>query len=125
MSKVIQNKIWDIIKEKRRQKRMMSYQTVSLDALLEYDDDDECVGHIASDEESFKEVFKSDVGDVLEQTLSSLSRRQQELCRLFRDEGLSIREASRRLKIPRTSLSEEIRRIREVFREEGLTDYLQ
>lgn len=125
MSKVIQNKIWDIIKEKRRQKRLMTYRTVSLDALLEYDDDDECGGHVASDGEGFKEAFKSDVGDVLKKTLSGLSRRQREICRLFRDEGLSIREAGEKLNIPKTTVFEEVLRIREVFREEGLTDYLQ
>lgn len=41
------------------------------------------------------------------------------------EEGLSVKEAAERLRIPRGTLYEEIKRIRRVFADLGLGDYLK
>jgi predicted DNA-binding protein YlxM (UPF0122 family) len=47
------------------------------------------------------------------------------LCLLLGEEGLSIKEAAEQLQIPRGTLYEEIKRIRKVFADHGLGDYLK
>lgn len=124
MSRVIENKLTDIVKEKEAQKRRTIYQSMSMDELNEHVDEEGCVDHPISDDESFRETFKCDVSDVLLQALEKLTYRQRKLCRLIQVDGLNIKQASEALNIPRTTLYEEIFRIRAVFCEEGLKDYL-
>ena len=50
---------------------------------------------------------------------------QQRLCQLLGEEGLSIKEAAERLRIPRGTLYEEIKRIRRIFDQQGLGNYLK
>ena len=50
---------------------------------------------------------------------------QQRLCLLLGEEGLSVKEAAEQLRIPRGTLYEEIKRIRKVFSDHGLDDYLR
>jgi len=125
MSQVIENKLMDIVKLKERQKRKTIYQSISLDELLSHINEEECSDHEIPDDESFKETLTSDINLILIKALEKLSRRQQELCRLLQEEGLNITQVSEKLKIPRATLFDEILRIREVFRNEGLKDYLQ
>ena len=83
MSRVIENKVMDIIERKRSQKRKASFESLSLDDLLDHADQEACMSHPAADEESFKETFKSDIDDVLLRALEKLSRRQRLLCQLL------------------------------------------
>ena len=55
--------------------------------------------------------------------MKKLTPRQRRLCALLGEEGLSIKEAAARLRIPRGTLYEEIKRIRKVFADHGLGDY--
>ena len=103
---------------------MIDYQSIAIEELnKDFDGDDYSEG-LAVDDENFDAALKSDMSDVLLKALEKLSRRQQELCHLIRKEGLSMREVSKKLNIPRGTLFDEILRIREVFRNEGLKDYL-
>ena len=49
----------------------------------------------------------------------------QRLCQLLGEEGLSIKEAAERLRIPRGTLYEEIKRVRRIFDQQGLGNYLK
>jgi DNA-directed RNA polymerase specialized sigma24 family protein len=62
--------------------------------------------------------------DVTE-VMSRLTPEQRRLCDLLGAQGLSINEASEKLRIPRATLYEEIKRIRKIFALHGLDDYLQ
>jgi DNA-directed RNA polymerase specialized sigma24 family protein len=62
-----------------------------------------------------------DIGRVLER----LTPVQRQLCQMLGAEGLTIKEAAERLRIPRGTLYEEIKRIRKVFADQGLGDYLK
>jgi RNA polymerase sigma-70 factor (ECF subfamily) len=123
MAKVIVNKLQDIAESQGRQKRKALYKSVSIDELLG-DDEDLSAGFLSVEDENFDKALKSDACDVLLKALEKLSRRQQELCRLIREEGLSLNQAGSKLNIPRATVYDEILRIREVFRREGLKDYL-
>ena len=57
--------------------------------------------------------------------LARLTPVQWQLCQMLSDEGLTIKEAAERLRIPRGTLYEEIKRIRRVFADQGLGDYLK
>ncbi|MCX5786080.1 MAG: sigma-70 family RNA polymerase sigma factor [Elusimicrobia bacterium] len=55
-------------------------------------------------------------------SISALSERQQVVCRLLGEEGLSMAAASRSLKISELTLYREIKRIRAVFEKQNLRD---
>lgn len=124
MSQVIENKLKDILEVKERQKHKTIFKSVSIDDLLNGIDDDSYCQQLAIDDERFKSILKSDINLILLSALEKLSGRQQELCRLIREEGLSLNQVSKKLNIPRATLYDEVLRIREVFRKEGLKDYL-
>ena len=63
-------------------------------------------------------------GQVL-RVMALLTPAQQRLCQLLGEEGLSIKEAAERLRIPRGTLYEEIKRIRRIFDQQGLSNYLK
>ena len=72
----------------------------------------------------FEKPSYEDLCKILARAIDKLSHRQRKLCRLIKDKGLNIKQVSEQLKIPRGTLFDEILRIREVFKEEGLRDYL-
>lgn len=114
----------DVIKERESQKRKGYYQSVSLEELTADFDSDDYSDDLAVEDENLASVIKSDVSEILLRANKKLSRRQKEICRLIQIEGLNLKQTSERLKIPRTTLYDDIFRIRDVFREEGLRDYL-
>ena len=124
LRRVVENKIRDIIAFKHREKRKMIYQTFSLDDQMFERDEEENIKQILADEEGYQESFKCDMKDILRRANEKLSRRQRELCRLLRVDGLNMKQASEKMNIPRATLYGEVFRIRDVFREEGLKDYL-
>ena len=77
------------------------------------------------EDQNFEDALRSDISGVLRRALRKLSCRQREMCRLIKVEGLSMNQVSQKLNIPRGTLFDEVLRIREVFRNEGLKDYLR
>ena len=61
----------------------------------------------------------------LVRAMAQLTPAQQRLCVMLGQEGLSVKEAAEQLRIPRGTLYEEIKRIRKVFSDHGLEDYLK
>ena len=56
--------------------------------------------------------------------LTRLTPQQQAICRLL-TEGETVTVISRSLKVPRTTLYDEMKRVRRIFRDAGLKDYLE
>jgi len=125
MRQVFENKIFDLLEQRVSVKRKAVYQSVSLDELTEGLDGETYIDELAVEDQNFEEVLRSDVGRVLKRAMAKLSGRQRELCRLIKVEGLNMKQASQKMNIPRGTLFDEVLRIREVFRDEGLTDYLR
>lgn len=72
------------------------------------------------DEETIRNSLRAHIDEVVRR----LTPRQQEMTRRLRA-GWSMSELSRHLRIPRPTLYDDVGRIRKVFKDEGLDDFLQ
>jgi RNA polymerase sigma-70 factor (ECF subfamily) len=130
MAQVVRNKLTDLIREQAAEKRAGEQEALSLDAALDGSDDGLTLADLRADTESTK---PDDPGAVerrharidIGRALAGLTPIQRQLCQMLGEEGLSIKEAAERLRIPRGTLYEEIKRIRRVFADQGLGDYLK
>ncbi len=125
MRHVFKNKILDLLEQRVSVKRRAVYQSISLDQLVDGLDEDSYPDDLVFEDQNFEEVLRSDVGRVLKRAMAKLSGRQREMCRLIKVEGLNMKQVSQKMNIPRGTLFEEVLRIRAIFRNEGLTDYLR
>ena len=130
MAQVIRNKLTDLIRERAADKRAGEQEALSLDAALDGSDDGLTLADLLADDESAQ---RDEAGVVdrhharidIDRALARLTPVQRQLCRMLGEEGLTIKEAAERLRIPRGTLYEEIKRIRKVFADQGLGDYLK
>ena len=129
MAKVVRNKLTDLFRERDAAKRAGDYDAVSLDAPTGDSDEapsfadllDSTRGHELA---NGRAVDRNDARIDINKALLRLTPRQRRLCRLLGEEGMSIKEAAEHLGIPRGTLYEEIKRVRQVFDDQGLGDYL-
>jgi RNA polymerase sigma-70 factor (ECF subfamily) len=129
MAQVVRNKLTDLARELVAEKRAGDLDTVSLDASVDGSDDGPTLGDLLAGSESAADDRKAGSRDHvridLARVLAQLTPAQRRLCAMLGEEGLSIKEAAERLRIPRGTLYEEIKRIRKVFADHGLADYLK
>ncbi|MCA3106013.1 MAG: sigma-70 family RNA polymerase sigma factor [Rhodocyclaceae bacterium] len=123
MATVIRNRITDLIRELTSDKRGPWLAAVSLDTPIWSDEDSVSLGDMLEDERESDRTAASRVRLDLERVIAQLTPAQRDLCRLLGEEGLSIREASERLQIPRSTVYAEIQRIRRVFEDHGLGNF--
>ena len=129
MAQVLRNKLTDMVREMTADKRAGDPGALSLDASLDGTEDGITLGEVLADEQA----DPAGSGDVdsrharidLSRVMALLTPAQQRLCQLLGEEGLSIKEAAERLRIPRGTLYEEIKRIRRIFDRQGLSNYLK
>ena len=130
LAQVIRNKLTDLIREQAADKRAGEQDALSLDASLDGSDDGMTLAELLADSESAQpddpaavdhHYARIDIG----RALARLTPVQRQLCQMLGEEGLTIKEAAERLRIPRGTLYEEIKRIRKVFADQGLGDYLK
>ncbi len=76
-------------------------------------------------ENGFQRIYEKELPEVLLRAMGKLSRRQKELCRLLGEGDWNLQEVVRQMNMPRSTLRDEIKRIKEVFRNEGLEDFLK
>ena len=130
LARVMRNKLIDLAREREAAKRQGDLDSVSLDDTLSASEDAptfaELFDAVRSGEQSAENVLDpSDARIDIAKAMSKLTSRQRRLCVLLGEQGLSIKEAAERLRIPRGTLYEEINRIRKVFADYGLGDYLK
>jgi RNA polymerase sigma factor (sigma-70 family) len=130
MARVIRNKLIDLAREREAAKRQGDLDSVSLDDTLSASDDAptfaELIDAVRSREQSAETLLSPDDARIdIANAMSKLTSRQRRLCVLLGEQGFSIKEAAERLRIPRGTLYEEIKRIRKVFADHGLGDYLK
>lgn len=130
MAQVLRNKLTDLMREQGAEKRSGDLALVSLDATLDGSEDGMTLAEsldasrsAMSDEDG--ETHRQHVRMDLLRALAQLTPAQQRLCLMLGEEGLSIKEAAEQLRIPRGTLYEEIKRIRRIFADHGLDDYLR
>ena len=129
MAQVLRNKLTDMVREMTANKRAGDPGALSLDAPLDGTEDGITLGDVLADEQADPAA----PGDMdsrharidLTRAMAFLTPNQRRLCQLLGEEGLSIKEAAERLRIPRGTLYEEIKRIRRIFDQQGLSNYLK
>jgi RNA polymerase sigma-70 factor (ECF subfamily) len=130
MAQVIRNKLTDLIREKAADKRAGEQDALSLDAALDGSEDGATLADLLADDESAQ---RNETGVVdrhharldIGRAMARLTPVQRQVCQMLGEEGLSIKGAAERLRIPRSTLYEEIKRIRKIFSDQGLGDYLR
>jgi RNA polymerase sigma factor (sigma-70 family) len=129
MGRIVRNKLTDIIREKQADKRKVAHLTISLDIPLEDDSNSPTLIEKLNDNATIESCSdprsQADLRIDLEKVLQKLSPKQKEICHLLGDEGFSVKEASNRTGMPRSTVYDEIERIRKIFLKEGLNEYLR
>jgi RNA polymerase sigma-70 factor (ECF subfamily) len=130
MAQVIRNILTDLIREQAADNRAAEQDALSLDAPLVGSDDGLTLADVLADDASAQQdeagaVDRHHARIDISRALARLTPAQRQLCQMLGEEGLSIKEAAERLRIPRGTLYEEIKRIRRVFADAGLGDYLK
>lgn len=121
MRRVIKNKLLKIVRSLQTEKRKASYETIPLDEEIGISEEDL---QSKNKDDPAKSIRESDLEFLIQKVFAKLSPKQQELCRLVYEEGLSINEASKHFKESRASIYREVLHIREIFKKEGLKDFL-
>ena len=129
MAQVVRNKLTDLVREMTADKRAGDPGAFSLEEPVDGSEDGLTLGEVLADER----VDPASSGGLdtrharidLDRAMALLTPAQQRLCRMLGEEGLSIKEASEKLRIPRGTVYEEIKRIRRIFDLQGLGDYLK
>lgn len=130
MAQVLRNKLTDLMREQGADKRAGDLQMVSLDATVDGSEDGMTLAESLDASESARlgedgETDRHHVHMDLLRVLALLTPAQRRLCLMLGEQGQSVKEAAEHLRIPRGTLYEEIKRIRKVFAEHGLADYLK
>ncbi len=126
MRRVVRAKLLSIERAAQAAKRGSGATPLSLDQPLESEDDDLTLGGqipvpgpTPDDEAQVTELRER-----IEEASRRLTARQRRLVQgLYADRGLS--DLSRALGVPRTTLHDDLRRIRQAFRNQGLEAYLR
>ncbi len=129
MARVVRNKLIDLIRERESDKEKVNILSVPTDIPHEGEPGsttDDAGGDLPEPEEAreHRDTEQSLQLD-LARALSHLTPRQRELCQLLLEHEISIVEASQRLGVPRSSLYEELKHIRAIFKARGLDGYLR
>ena len=128
MAHVMRNKLTDLVRERESDKRRIAHLGVSLDLLMEIEEDSRIIIDLAGDVDNFDVSYdprhRIDLEIDLSKVWQKLTSFQKRLCLAIGEEGLTMNKASQQLKIPRAVLRREIERIRAVFRRESLHKYL-
>jgi RNA polymerase sigma factor (sigma-70 family) len=129
LATVTRNKLRDMIRGFTADKRAGDPGAFSLETPIGEADDDLTLGDVlAQEQDGGGEAGGIDSRHAridLERVLALLTPEQQRLCRLLGEEGLSIKEAAEQLGLARATIYDHIRRIRRVFEEHGLANYLR
>ena len=121
MRRVVNAKLIDIERTMKAAKRGGSQRPLSLDAPRGHQPGERTLDDIVSAGETDTEVMSSLMREHL---LSRLTPGQQRLV-LGLEAGMSMSEMSRRLDVPRGTLYDQLERMRQVFRDESLEEFLQ
>ena len=118
MVKVLKNQLQLILREQQADKRKTVHEAVSLDEPV--GEGEATLADLIADYQSPDYAIRLDV-EAIVRTLTPL---QREVCHLLAQE-YSVKRVAELLGKPRTTIRDEIKRIREIFSQKGLKDYWQ
>jgi RNA polymerase sigma factor (sigma-70 family) len=117
MANVARNRLQNILEEQLAAKRGADRNALSLDQPLS--DEQRTLADFIPDPENHDFSLKLD----LESTIAKLSAQQQKVC-WFLWQGYTVTEISRELGKGRATIYDEIRRLKKIFSDKGLDEYL-
>lgn len=129
LGRVIRNKLGELVRDRETDKRKIAYIAISLDQPSGGDADSSTSKDTISErrpatavpDPSMEMLTRIDISKVLER----LTQDQRLLCSLLYEEGFTVTEASKYLKTPRSTIYDEIERIRKFFMKKGLGEFLE
>lgn len=126
MAKVIRTQLLFKVRSLSAEKRKTQQKSISLDEPISNEEGAKTLAEEIPDTGPtvVDEVLKNELKQRLKKVLEKLSPEQREICRLIGEESLSINEASRILNKHRSFIDRQIIRIRRLFKNEGLREYL-
>jgi RNA polymerase sigma factor (sigma-70 family) len=128
MGLVIRNKLKDLVQERQANKRKVAYFVESFDARVGSEKDSPTL--LEDLEERHPEDISHDPTMEIEsrvdvsKALCRLTTRQKEICVLL-GKGRSIQDVGECLNTPRSTIYDEVERIKAIFLKEGLGEYLE
>ena len=130
MGKVLRHKLTDMVREKTTDKRRVGYEADSLDEPIDNEEKGaptllETLDADRAGEGRFDPSAEVGLKQNLSKALLNASDKQRLLCRLLGEEGLTVKEAAEYLEIPRSTVYDEIKRIRVLLEKERLMEYLE
>ena len=125
MAEVIGNVLGQLAEKARTDKRKAIYESISLDEPLNDDEDASTLKDKIAQSDDVLPQVKSELKIELSKVFQKLTPQQQKLCKLLGEEGLSINEACKYFTKHRSNVYRDVLRIRQIFEEEGLKDYLK
>ena len=127
MAEVIRNKLKDIRRKKFSQKRAAELNLLSLDQPLNNDDESIELQDILGNEEISPNNFQTheliELNVQIRQVIDQLNPQQKKMCDLSM-QGYTKVDIAKLLKVPRTTLNDEFKRIERLFSRKGLRVYL-
>ncbi len=123
MARVILNKLMDIVREQSSDKRKVIHQCSSLHQPV--NDEDESPLLIDTLASKFDLKAHIEIRSAIEHSLSLLTSSQQKLCKLLKEENMRIEDLSKALGVERTTVYRQIKRIRQIFENEGVKIFLK
>ena len=125
MARVVRNKLFNIIEKYDSDKRRIVTESISLDEPLNEDDSSTLLDTIPAPGDSFYQIrIQTELKIELTKAHQKLTPRQKRLCDLLSEANLSIKEISEELGVNRKRVYEDLDRIRAIFENEGLKNYL-
>ena len=119
MAKVLKNQLQLILRKQQADKRKTIHEAMSLDEPVG-EGETPLADLIADNQSPADDALRLDV----EATVWILTPLQREVCQLLAQE-YSVKRVAELLGKPRTTIRDEIKRIRDIFSQKGLKDYWQ
>lgn len=123
MARIIRNKLMDLVREQSSDKRKAVHFSDSIDQPLNDDEGASSLLDILASDSDFH--LKAELKVSIEQSFSKLTNTQKELCQYLSAGSVNLTELAETLGIGRATIYREIERIRSVFEQEGLKDFLK
>lgn len=125
MAEVVGNVLGHLAEKSRTDKRKAIYESISLDEPLNDDEDSPTLKDKIANSDDVPPQTNSELKIELTKAYQRLTPQQQKLCKLLGEEGLNINEACKHFGKHRSNVYRDVLRIRQIFEEEGLKDYLK
>ena len=128
MGRILRNKLQDIVRRETTDLRVIRQHTVSIEEKMRYDEDsptllDQPISSPTT-ETKYDPCTDIDKRIDVDMIMGSLNPRQKKLCKLLMSGDFTMTEISECLETPRSTMNDERNRIRKIFEDAGLKDYL-